>query len=440
MTNILEDFDVFVKQMQSTNGRTDKEVILEKYKDNENIKTVLDFLYNPYIITGLSDKKIAKKVTRDPNCKFEDLLSVLAYLKKHNSGKDTDIANITHFISHNYEYADLIRAIVTKNLKLGVQPKTINKIYGENFIPQFNVMLAERYFEDPDKYLPKGTRFLLSTKLDGVRAVCVYKSQEQPCFFTRQGQPINGLVDIYEEIKSHFPSGYVYDGEILLSNTQNLKSEDLYRKTVKVVNSDSGNKHGLIYNIFDIIPTEEFFAGKSIKDAEARKKQLVDIFHNLNTKLASVRNVNTLYAGQDQTEIEAWLNEITSNGGEGIMINIASAPYECKRTKGLLKVKKFQTMDLRCIDVEEGGGVNVGALGAIVVEYPAPDANIYNVRVGSGFTATERDVFWRNPEKIVGKIVEIQYFEVSQNEKGGYSLRFPIFKWVREDKDEPSTF
>ena len=67
-------------------------------------------------------------------------------------------------------------------------------------------------------------------------------------------------------------------------------------------------------------------------------------------------------------------------------------------------------------------------------------ANIYNVRVGSGFTATERDVFWRNPEKIVGKIVEIQYFEVSQNEKGGYSLRFPIFKWVREDKDEPSTF
>jgi DNA ligase-1 len=36
------------------------------------------------------------------------------------------------------------------------------------------------------------------------------------------------------------------------------------------------------------------------------------------------------------------------------------------------------------------------------------------------------------------QIVEIQYFEESNNEQGGLSLRFPVFKRVRDDKNEES--
>jgi DNA ligase-1 len=100
----------------------------------------------------------------------------------------------------------------------------------------------------------------------------------------------------------------------------------------------------------------------------------------------------------------------------------------------------MQAMDLKCVGVEEGTGANAGKLGAIVVEFPAPDGNTYNVSVGSGFLLEEREKYWAQPDLIIDKIVEVQYFEVSQNQQGGYSLRFPVFKWIREDKDEVSVY
>ena len=35
-------------------------------------------------------------------------------------------------------------AIVTKDLKIGIQPITFNKIWGKGTIPSFDVMLAEK--------------------------------------------------------------------------------------------------------------------------------------------------------------------------------------------------------------------------------------------------------------------------------------------------------
>jgi DNA ligase-1 len=38
----------------------------------------------------------------------------------------------------------------------------------------------------------------------------------------------------------------------------------------------------------------------------------------------------------------------------------------------------------------------------------------------------------------MNKIVEIQYFEESSDKEGNLSLRFPVFKQVRNDKNEES--
>jgi DNA ligase-1 len=52
----------------------------------------------------------------------------------------------------------------------------------------------------------------------------------------------------------------------------------------------------------------------------------------------------------------------------------------------------------------------------------------YIVRVGSGFTIDQRKEFYKNPKKILGKIITVQYFEETKNQDGGLSLRFPTFK------------
>lgn len=433
---LLERFNDLATSLQATTGRKEKESLLAQYKDDEEVKAVLQFIYDPYIVTGVSKKSLVKDLYEEVLTPAANLLTVLDYFKSHNTGKHLDIAYAQAFIKANPNYRDLILDILSKDLKLGVQPTTLNKVYGEGFIRSFGVQLAQRYFEAPEKFLPKNTLFILSQKLDGVRCVIIKDYDGNVEFFTRQGQPIEGLVELAEEAKS-LSSGYVYDGELLLDKDMK-ESKDLYRETVKVVNSDK-EKKGVNFNCFDCVEYNSFLKGFDERPTYLRKSFILKLLESSNFHY--IKNVPNLYVGMDQTEITRWLDDITAAGGEGVMINIADAPYECKRSKFLLKCKKFNTADVRVLSLEEGTGSNKGKLGAVQVQFLGPDGKPYTCRVGSGFELAERDYFWKHPEELQGKIIEIKYFEVSNNqENSDYSLRFPTFKSVRFDKDEISMY
>jgi DNA ligase-1 len=53
------------------------------------------------------------------------------------------------------------------------------------------------------------------------------------------------------------------------------------------------------------------------------------------------------------------------------------------------------------------------------------------VKVGSGFTHEQR--LKHVGENIVGKLITVQYFEETKNDKGGISLRFPTVKHIYDD-------
>ena len=437
----LERFDLLLKELQSTNGRIEKENILKKYEKDEEVKSILYFVFNTYITTGISKKKLNKiKVDGSLNTNNIEynITDLLKYLREHNTGRDADLLKVASYISERSKYSQLIQSIVSKDMKLGIQPITLNKVYGKGFIPLFEIMLAEKYYDAPEKYLPQGTAFLITTKLDGIRCICFNSQENGIKFLTRQGQPIYGLDDIEKEVSLYLEPGYIYDGELLLRNDLNLESKDLYRATVKVVNSDLPVKENVVFHIFDKVAIKAFQDGFSPIPASERKDSICKELSSAPTQW--LKEVEILYDGTDQEQIQYWLDEITSKGGEGIMLNLADGPYECKRSREILKVKKMQSADLKCIDMEEGSGVNKGRLGALKVEFPAPDGNTYIVDVGGGFKQDERIEFFNHPELVINKIIEVQYFEVTQNEKGGYSLRFPVFKCVREDKDEPSLY
>lgn len=433
---LLGRFNSLVQALQSTTGRIEKENILSQYKENEGVKCILQFIYDPYTLSGMSSKSLPKAEPLPFLSEEIDILSVLNYLRHHHTGRQVDLGFVKRFILNHPQYADLISSIVCKDLKLGVQPTTLNKVFGKGFIKTFGVQLAERYFENPEKYLPEGTEFILTTKMDGIRCICMVDLDGRVSFFTRQGQPIEGLVDLEEEALN-FPRGVVIDGELLLENPDGLESKDLYRKTVKVVNSDSPEKRLVYFNAFDMLSLEDFQNGEAAISTYKRK----DLLQNLIKDGPFKFFVNTpiLYGGTDQSKIHYWLDKITSEGGEGVMINVSDAPYVCKRTKYLLKCKKFNSADVRVLDMEEGTGSNKGKLGAVKVEFLGPDGNPYICKVGSGFEQAEREHFWKHPEDILGKIIQIKYFEISNNQSNSdYSLRFPTFEEVRFDKDEIS--
>lgn len=437
--DIIETFDNFVKKMQNTPSRGEKERLLHQYKENDAIKNILNFIYNPYILSGLSKKKIDKKINKVVNFDpfyHDSLEDVLDYLKVNNTGKDDDILKVQYFIKNNEKFTSLLKNIFTKDLKIGITSTTLNKVFGDNFIPTFDVMLANKYFDNPDKLLPDGELFILTEKLDGVR--CVLLNEETPKFFTRQGQLIEGLVELEKEVK-HLPKGMVFDGELLVDKDLCISSQDRYRQTVSLINSNNPEKVNVFFHCFDMMPIEDFKEGICNFTALARKKS-VNITIETTHYMGHFVEVPILYTGTNKEEINRYLNEITDEGGEGIMINLANKPYECKRSNNLLKVKKFNTADVRVIRVNEGTGMNQGNLGSLTVEFMAPDNHIYQCDVGSGFSARERFLIWRDRERVVGKIIEIGYFEISQNKNGEYSLRFPTYKYFRPDKDTISMY
>ena len=124
--------------------------------------------------------------------------------------------------------------------------------------------------------------------------------------------------------------------------------------------------------------------------------------------------------------------ELEEQGYEGTMINIGSAKYECKRHSGVLKVKSFKTGDFYVKSVFEGTGRLACKLGGITIQY-LHNGELHECDLGTGFVDSERELYWNNPELIVGKVVECQYFEVSQNANGGIGLRFP--SWLNRIRD-----
>lgn len=466
----LYKFKKFVDEILADNSRNYKISVLEKYKDDEDIKYYLDFIFNPFITTGISDKKLNRLIETEYTTKLNTIKDILNYSKTHNTGSDKDLSIIfsnrdTLFedfdfnmfvddanIQTEQDFQDLVASlydlfdkILIKNLQLGVDVKTINKVI-PNLIPTFNVMLAEKYFDIPE-YV-EGKEFALTTKIDGGRIVAIKKNGDVK-FYTRSGQLYEGLVDLEEEMKLYMPDNIMLDGEITLLNdyevlydhknrpavAHKLTSKEKYKETMKITRKD-GEKHGVKMLVFDGMSVEDFENQTNSVPYINRRGKLEESWNhaeNCGHKMIYFELLPILYQGTDSSEITKWLNYSIEHGEEGIMINICDAPYEFKRTKNLLKVKKMDTVDLQIMGFEEGSNSNQGTLGALLVKYK--DENI--IKVGSGFEKELRSEIWNNKKDWLNTIIEVQFFEETENANGGKSLRFPVYKGRRLDKNIP---
>lgn len=413
-----------LKEIKATSSTNDKISILSQYKEEEMLKKVLDIVYNPRISTKLSDKKIVKSLTEIEN-EFTDE-EFLYFISKECSGKDIDIQIAQAYIrKFDEDDKEIVKEIITQKLSIGMDYKNINKTFGYQFIEFYQPMLANALEKVLDKI--GETEVYATTKMDGNRALIVCYNDGSRKAFSRNGLELEGYEEFLSELE--LENGYIYDGELLYSD-DTLKSDVRFRKTSEITRTKGKkDKDLLVYNIFDLIPISEFEEGVSKLSYSKRREILDTMVENKYQKIVKI-----LYKGKFNNTLFSLLDEVVENGEEGLMLNIADGLYEVgKRSKNILKMKKFHDVDIYCVGIEEGTGKHKGKLGSIIVDYKG-----YEVKVGSGFSDELRDFYWQHQDEIVDHIVKVKYFETSSDKDGNLALRFPIFLDVRDDKREVS--
>lgn len=411
MGELREVKEIFDK-ISSVSGKKDKEAIIKQNKDNELFLECLKFLLDSNITTGLSKKKINKKVKVYENT-YSDIRDMFDYVRMNNTGTDRDIGVVQGYInSLDEDMQDFVRGLFTKSLKCGADAKTVNKVI-PGLIYTFEIMLGSK--ADLNK-LPKGDKFV-TEKHDGCR--CFIQIRNGKIIMkSRQNKIFEGLIDIENSIKELGLNNICLDGELLAIDSN---YENVYKDTMKIVSTKEKKKYGVKYMIFDILSIDEFDNKKGVLKYSERRKILDNIKQNEFINITPI-----LYHGTDNDKVLEVLSICRANGAEGAMVNL-DKPYEFKRSKTLLKLKVMNSCDLKIIGFEEGDGKFKNTLGSLLCDYKG-----YILGVGSGFNDKQREEIWSNQDKYLGRIAEIQYFEETNNEDGGLSLRFPVFKCIRE--------
>lgn len=421
-----------IYKLQSIAGANAKCEFIKAHRDDTYFKRFLYFALNPMLTYNIS-KKSTDKLMAEENFDgqklifFNDIFECCEHLSRLRGMDDATLRQVKMLLNVKYPEMDereLYIQLLSKKVRLGIAAKTINKII-PNLIPEWEVQQAYTVEKYP---LKEGTEFWLTQKLNGARAT-LYEGQ----LLARSGMPYKGLEHITDALSWLRVAGFVADGELTLKDKGDLSDNEAFRVSTGILNSDNVNKTVICYTIFDMIPVKDFDALNPQVTYRYRRDILNQFAERIADTDGAVKVLPVLYHGTDQSKIEELLEQMVREDKEGLMIN-TDTPYRRTRHKGILKVKRFYTMDLPIIRCEEGTGRLSGTLGAFVLKYKENE-----VKVGSGFTDEQREQFWNNRDDMEGLLCEVKYKEISQDKGTGLeSLQFPVFVGIRTDKTEVS--
>ena len=417
----------FIEDMRATSSSTQKVQIIKNA--SSHIHKILEYTYNPfkqYYVTSKTCKKNSHLVKEQWSRGYRNVFHLLDDLTNRKFTGHDAIALING-CANSHDDNQLIYKIIDKNLDIRAGDKVINKAV-PNLIPTFSVALAQEY---------KGKcnwddRWYASRKLDGVRCLAVVDENRVCTLYSRMGKELTTLNRVKESIENTGIINHVFDGEICLLDENG--NED-FQGVMKELRRKDHQIENPRFMIFDMMHKSEFDAGKGNTPLTERLRMLRAWQGGRFTCGQTLQYVDQVQINDDD-HFETWNKKSLEKGWEGFMLR-KNVGYEGKRSKNLVKVKKFHDAEYEVIDydtdtaevVRNGRSETIEMLSQVWIEHKG-----HKVKVGSGWTHDQRLQYMDG--SIVGKIITVQYFEETKNDKGGISLRFPTVKIVHGDKRE----
>ena len=421
----LVELQQFIDQMQATSSSLDKVEILKKQPPF--IQQVLYYTYNPYKQYNLTAKTLIKNKDILDKYGYYDLFYLLDALDNRAITGHDAIAHVNGFMTGlDLQGKYLIIKIIDKDLKIRTGAKVINKAF-PGLIPEFNVALAQNYEpklasfgEDADE------TWYASRKLDGVRCLAVVDEDGICTLYSRMGKEFTTLDKVKDAIEASGIINTVFDGEICLIDENG--NED-FQGVMKQLRRKDHQIENPVFMIFDMIDKVNFDNQKGGPTLSNRLQALRGFLTGRYITNNILRYLDQ-YVITDGRHFDKWAQMATNNNWEGFMLR-KDIGYEGKRSKNLLKVKKFHDAEYKVIGydvgpmavVRDGKEKQETMLSQVYIEHKG-----HRVKVGSGFSQEQRIKYMT--EEIIGKTITVQYFEETTNDKGGISLRFPTVKHI----------
>jgi len=428
---IMEVVDV-INKLKSTNSRNEKINIIKNPNISNNAKSLfLDILRYTY------NGKLLYKIKKLPDIKTKiygnidvyDFFKRLDRLANSVGVSDVDKRSVAVTISmlenkYGKEFGDILKCVLLKDLKCGINVKTIIDGTWKGFIDEFKIKLAspEDKLSDVIKRYNKGW---WNIKYNGIRAIISTANDGSITIYSRSGEILNLPVIEKKLIEVKLPINSTFDCEITSADDDvSTVMEVIFRQ--RLTDKHKKIMDSIKVNIFDVLT----YNTASVKNKLLSDRIiLLDKVKNIINKNDIINFVvyNKLPENFTVEDVKKIVDEVISNGGEGIIVKVNELYIE-KRDLAWVKVKKQDTIDLEIVDIIEGKGRNKNKMGALVLKLDDKKT----VKLGTGFKDNERIDIWNNKDKYIGRIAEIKYQELS---KYGKPLQ-PRFVRFRDDKLE----
>lgn len=252
------------------------------------------------------------------------------------------------------------------------------------------ILLAGMYHQQVDV-----SRYLVSEKLDGVRAVW-----DGQVLRFRSGKNINAPSWFLTALPKQ-----ALDGELWIGRGSFDRLSGIVRRETPV----DAEWHEVRYMLFELPGALGAFSD--------RAEQIRQLVRQANVPwLREIEQIRVV----DRSSLQKRFAGVVQAGGEGLMLHRADALYQTGRSDVLLKMKPLQDAEAVVIGHQAGKGKYAGALGALRLR--TPEGQVF--LLGSGFSDAQRN----NPPAI-GTTVTYRYRDLTS--KG--LPRFASFLRVREE-------
>jgi DNA ligase-1 len=439
--DLLKQFGLMVEELSSTTSNNTKKDILHKWgRGYPELLTLMEYIYSGYKKYYVTSSNCKKKNELCHKYYLGNLFCMLDNLDNRVWTGHEAISYVNGFVQNYSEYEELIWKIIDRDMKCRVSTSLINKVF-PNTIPVFKVALADTY--KPGMADFEEDMWLCSRKLDGVRCLTIIDKDGDITFHSRGGNEFLTLDNVKKDLKKLELSSVVLDGELCIVDKDG--NED-FQSVMKEINKKNHTIDNPLLQVFDFLTLDEFNEQEGAVELGMRltflrgavETYLNDVDDTLSEPIMEdIKHLKILEQVliQDTDSFQEMFDQASENGWEGLMLR-KNCGYEGKRSKNLLKVKKFYDEEYTVKSIEfgdiryikEGVEVEEEMVSNITIEHKGN-----TVGVGSGFSMDERKKYFKNPELLMGKTVTIQYFEESKNKDGNYSLRFPVVKHIYEN-------